>query len=616
MLKNKLTISSWNVHGLFYREDGNRYCKLNDPDFCENINSDIICLLETKADKDDNLCLKGYTLLKKVARPRKGKAIHGGIALYARTNVSKGITLIKGNSSEFLWAKLSKTCFSHSSDIFVCFAYNSPIQSSYSKSLKSELTTLEKIEQDLSKFSNSGETIIMGDLNAHINENDLDFISSDHVKSLQDILPNSYLADNVQYRRYCTKKNIKTDEYGKRVLELCISSRSRILNGRTLGDTLGKPTSHQYNGSAVVDYCIVSNNMLKNVCFFTVKDFTVHSDHCPINVCLSLNFSQVQQKVGRPIPKGLHWNNEVQKCYTEMMLSKEVESNVKSFLSKDRVPQRNGVDEATEDLTDIFNNILDKLRSHLNLPKGNRFKSKKRKRKKSSLGFDSECESMYRNLIQSSRSLSKGSVNEEKLKNYYGLKKQFKKLVRKKTRQYKAKMLDSLLELEDKNPKAYWDIINKFKYSDKDISDQSSNIPSDEWYNYFNKLLNVDCSNEQDDFPTGFNVFLDYDIHMQEVLKAIKSLKNNTSVGFDCISNEMLKHSSVNMLNCICKLFNIILKSTLFPSSWTESMIKPLFKSGDVRDPSNYREILSYDLNVQIGNTYSILLNPRNIIPT
>ncbi|VDI18324.1 Hypothetical predicted protein [Mytilus galloprovincialis] len=180
-------------------EDGNRYCKLNDPDFCENINSDIICLLETKADKEDNRCLKGYTLLKKVARPRKGK------------------------------------------------------------------------------------TIIMGDLNAHIYENDLDFILSDHVKSLQDILPNSYLADNVHYRRYCTKKNTKTDEYGKRVLELCISSRSRILNARTFGDTLGK----------------------------------------------------------------------------------------------DRVPQRNGMDEATEDLTDIFHNILDKLRSHLNLPKGNRFKSKK-----------------------------------------------------------------------------------------------------------------------------------------------------------------------------------------------------------------------------------------------
>ncbi|CAC5420642.1 unnamed protein product [Mytilus coruscus] len=116
-------------------------------------------------------------------------------------------------------------------------------------------------------------------------------------------------------------------------------------------------------------------------------------------------------------------------------------------------------------------------------------------------------------------------------------------------------MLDSLLELEDKNPKAYWDIINKFKYSDKDISDQSSNIPSDEWYNNFDKLLNVDCSNEQDDFPSRYNVLLDYDINMQEVLKAIKSLKNNTSVGFDCISNEMLKHSSFHP-KLVIKIFD------------------------------------------------------------
>ncbi|CAC5382484.1 unnamed protein product [Mytilus coruscus] len=103
----------------------------------------------------------------------------------------------------------------------------------------------------------------------------------------------------------------------------------------------------------------------------------------------SLGFD-IQQKVGRPIPKGLQWNNAVQKCYTDIMLSKEVESNVQLFLGKERVLQRNGVDEATEDLTDIFHNILDRIRSHLNLPKGNRFKSKKRKRKKSSLGFDSE----------------------------------------------------------------------------------------------------------------------------------------------------------------------------------------------------------------------------------
>ena len=39
---------------------------------------------------------------------------------------------------------------------------------------------------------------------------------------------------------------------------MCISSRLRILNGRTFGDSTGKFTSYQYNGSSVVDHCLIS----------------------------------------------------------------------------------------------------------------------------------------------------------------------------------------------------------------------------------------------------------------------------------------------------------------------------------------------------------------------
>lgn len=106
MLQKKVTISSWNVHGLFFREDGNRFSKLSDPDFCKNINSDIICLLETKADKDDDLCLERYILLKKKSRPRKGKTIHGGLAVYVKHEISKGVTLLKCDSFDYIWLKL------------------------------------------------------------------------------------------------------------------------------------------------------------------------------------------------------------------------------------------------------------------------------------------------------------------------------------------------------------------------------------------------------------------------------------------------------------------------------------------------------------------------------
>ena len=44
----------------------------------------------------------------------------------------------------------------------------------------------------------------------------------------------------------------------KELLDMCISSQLRILNGRTFGDSTGKFTSYQYNGNSVIDYCLIS----------------------------------------------------------------------------------------------------------------------------------------------------------------------------------------------------------------------------------------------------------------------------------------------------------------------------------------------------------------------
>ena len=46
----------------------------------------------------------------------------------------------------------------------------------------------------------------------------------------------------------------KTCTRGQRLLDLCISSQLRILNGRMLGDPRGKFTYHGPQGSSVIDY--------------------------------------------------------------------------------------------------------------------------------------------------------------------------------------------------------------------------------------------------------------------------------------------------------------------------------------------------------------------------
>ena len=119
----------------------------------------------------------------------------------------------------------------------------------------------------------------MDDLNTHINSKDLDFIVNESTDNLDDFVPDNYSIDNI-HRRRNTFMPQYTNEYGKNILDLCISSQMRILNGRTSGDTRGNATFHGFNGSSFVDYCICSATLLDDVNGFCVKDFDVtFSDH-------------------------------------------------------------------------------------------------------------------------------------------------------------------------------------------------------------------------------------------------------------------------------------------------------------------------------------------------
>ena len=65
--------------------------------------------------------------------------------------------------SEYIWIKLKKSFFNFQKDIYICFIYNAPKNSSYSKDKKNEPTVLEVIEKYLANFQSSGETVLMGD---------------------------------------------------------------------------------------------------------------------------------------------------------------------------------------------------------------------------------------------------------------------------------------------------------------------------------------------------------------------------------------------------------------------------------------------------------------------
>ena len=75
-----------------------------------------------------------------------------------------------------------------------------------------------------------------------------------------------------------------------------------------------------------------------------------------------------------------------------------------------------------------------------------------------------------------------------------------------------------------------------------------------------------------------------------ELVKALKSLKNHKATGPDQICNEAIKASFEGMKDVYLKLFNCIFDSGNFPDSWAEGLIVPIYKKkGAKDDPNNYR---------------------------
>ena len=85
----------------------------------------------------------------------------------------------------------------------------------------------------------------------------------------------------------------------------------RILNGRTIGDTIGKPTFHGYNGSSNDEYCICSADFMNSIRYFKVLDFDVtFSDHCPILVNVQSLYCQHEKTSSqRKSPRNVKWDD-------------------------------------------------------------------------------------------------------------------------------------------------------------------------------------------------------------------------------------------------------------------------------------------------------------------
>ena len=185
------------------------------------------------------------------------------------------------------------------------------------------------------------------------------------------------------------------------------------------------------------------------------------------------------------------------------------------------------------------------------------------------------------------------------LQDYRSSRKRYKQTLKSKRKTFLSNTIHSLENLQQRNPKQFWDIYNDLKELDKPRPPNP--IPAEEWIAHFNKLLNkaqsVDPSFEsmiENYIDTNkHNVFndLNFRITKAEIIQASHKLSTGKSSGIDGILNEMLKCGITVLLPSLHKLFNIILTSGLFPTTWGTNTLSPLHKKGDRNTSDNYRGI-------------------------
>lgn len=114
------------------------------------------------------------------------------------------------------------------------------------------------------------------------------------------------------------------------------------------------------------------------------------------------------------------------------------------------------------------------------------------------------------------------------------------------------------------------------------------------WQEFFEELLNGDC----DRLTPQTRNSLDFDNiddvpppTLEEVQKAIHSLKNNKSAGSDGIPAELLKAAGTNFNSTFHQLLYKIWNAENMPEEWNHSIICPIHKKGDKNECSNYRGI-------------------------
>jgi exonuclease III len=611
--QSQLSISSWNINGLgesFSYESGIH--RLTEDTLLSDISGhDVVFLLETHCDGSDILSVEGFNCVHvNHHKVKQNGKIDGGIAVLIKQHIRKGIAILDNSNTDYIWLKLEKSYFGLEKHIYMCAAYLPHEQSLYLHNRDQDV--LENIEHDIVKYSKDGYIFLLGDLNAR-SATLSDYIEDDSDKYCSDSEKCHYLVDVNLGARH--SQDSVTNNRGQKLADLCIQCRMRIVNGRTLGDTQGYFTCHRPQGSSVVDYMILSEELLQRIQYFHVHKIRSFTDHCMVsmqmkcNVIKPIHVSEVNLK---PMPQKYKWDENSIQRYQHALSDSNVQKSIADILTQTNESQKADIDGIAKQLNQAFN-----LAAEKSLRKTKPIMITKTK-KVNKPWYDRSLQQLKRSINIKAKAFTKQPWNSTIRNSYFYSVKEYNRVRKRKMKMYKEALIQEIGNMRENSPQQYWKLLQKLK---EDMHSGEKTNPADQvsptvWYNHFR---NLNCSHGNSDSvqntapmenpnKTINSSDICKSISEEEVMKASQSLKHKKASGLDGISNEMIKYGIHVFIKPLTNLFNLILANSHYPQIWAQGYVSPIHKSGDPLNPDNYRGIT---INSCLGKVLNTVLNER-----
>ena len=568
--------------------------KLIDPDFFDYINSyDILFFTESWCNKYSNIDIQGYTVYS-CPRPKcskRAKRDSGGIAIYCKNKLIDGLEIVKMDDKGIVWLKLKSSFFNFENDHYFCVCYIPPEKSKLYTDMCAlqDFDYFDKIADDIRYYNNLGEVFLCGDFNSRTGLMS-DVIEQTGLDRYVD-LPPSNDPCSITVRK-SDDKSVNT--FGYKLINLCKESELCIVNGRL---EPGRFTFQSGQGNCVLDYFIAKASNFKFIKNIEVEGLTEFSDHCPINV--SFSFYKEVENDDDTFSDKLFWDASKSDYLLEALNTKKA--------CFDEV-MRNDLLQAA-DVSVCVQNLTGLMYETCYSVFGRSVSSKPKENSKKAQWFTNECRRAKSNFLSSKRIFRKYPTDGNKTR-LFADKKEFRKTKRKAERAHLQNMKRKMSDLSRNSPKQFWKKVNDFRKGKISSADKVSLNDFAEHFKHISNSPHSDRVFEVPDFESQ-NIeieVLDQPISVDEISKAIDSLKRGKSPGIDGLLGDFFKDAKSFILPYLHKVYNNIFDSGVYPEIWSKGLIVPIPKKGDMSNPSNYRGITLIN---SFAKLFSVVIRKR-----